>query len=61
LKYLKLNTTGGEHAGIYNVVSGAGTVTKVGNDLIWSGEHASPFIATMDGSQVRVKEMTIVY
>ena len=61
LKYLKLNTTGGDHAGIYNVVSGAGTVTKVGNDLIWSGEHASPFIATMDGSQVRVKEMTIVY
>ena len=61
LKYLKLNTPGGEYAGIYNVVSGAGTVTKVGNDLIWSGEHASPFIATMDGSQVRVKEMTIVY
>lgn len=61
LKYLKLNTPGGDHAGIYNVVSGAGTVTKVGNDLIWSGEHASPFIATMDGSQVRVKEMTIVY
>ena len=61
LKYLKLNTPGGDYAGIYNVVSGAGTVTKVGNDLIWSGEHASPFIATMDGSQVRVKEMTIVY
>lgn len=61
LKYLKLNTPGGDYAGIYNVVSGAGTVTKVDNDLIWSGEHASPFIATMDGSQVRVKEMTIVY
>ena len=61
LKYLKLNTTGGDHAGIYNVVSGAGTVAKSGNDLIWTGEHASPFIATMDGSQVRVKEMTIVY
>lgn len=61
LKYLKLNATSSDYAGIYNVVSGAGTVTKVGNDLIWSGEHSSPFIATMDGSQVRVKEMTIVF
>lgn len=60
-KSVAFKTTGSDYAKPFTVVSGNGTVTQTGSDVAWVGEHANPFIATMDGSQIRAKEITIVY
>ena len=60
-KSVAFKTTASEYSEPFAVVSGNGTVTKTGTNVTWVGEHANPFIATMDGSQIRAKEITIVY
>lgn len=58
-KYIKLTTTGGDHCNTYTVPSGETVV--VGNDVIWTGKQASPFVGEMSVSQLRIKSITVVY
>ena len=58
-KYIKFVTTGGEHCNTYTVPSGSVTVS--GNDVIWTGSADSPFVGEMTQSQLRIKEITVVY
>lgn len=58
-KYVKFETTGGDYCNTYTVASG--NVAVSGKDVIWSGYHASPFVAEMTQSQLRIKSITIVY
>lgn len=60
-KSVAFKTTGAEYSKPFTVVSGNGTVTQTGSDVAWVGEHANPFIAIMEGSQIRAKEITIIY
>ena len=60
-KYIAIKATGSDYSKPFTVVSGAGTVTQNGTELIWSGDHASPFVAELTGGQIRMKEITIVY
>ena len=60
-KSVAFKATAADYAKPFAVVSGSGTVTQSGTEVVWVGEHQNPFIATMDGSQIRAKEITIVY
>lgn len=59
IKYVKLVTTGGDHCEEYSISSGK--IVKDGADLYWTGSMASPWIAEATGSQLRIKEITVVY
>ena len=61
IKYILIKATGSDYSKEFTVVSGKGTVAKNGTELIWAGEHESPFIAELTGGQIRMKEITIVY
>ncbi|MBR5103143.1 MAG: BACON domain-containing protein [Bacteroidales bacterium] len=60
-KSVVFKTTASEYSKPFTVVSRNGTVTQTGTQVTWVGEHENPFIAIMDGSQIRAKEITIVY
>ena len=58
-KYISFVTTGGDHCNRYTVPSGEVTVS--GNDVVWTGSADSPFVGEMTESQLRIKEITVVY
>lgn len=61
LKYIMIKATTADYSKEFTVVSGKGTVVKNGDELIWAGEHESPFVAELTEGQIRMKEITVVY
>ena len=61
IKYILIKATAKDYSKPFTVVSGKGPVAQDGTELIWAGEHESPFIAELTGGQIRMKEITIVY
>lgn len=58
-KYIEFATTGGDYCNPYTVPSG--DVVVSGNSVIWTGSADSPFVGEMTESQLRIKEITVVY